>query len=176
MRDTQSHLKALEEIECNGLPGLVEVLREEGLDAVRYVLWDATGWHRDWSEPLSPDNLVSQLLQRSDVEFDPDEGEEIEEKPYQGVQASVCPADRNGTEAPGTALPRAQPRTERVLLKWRRQYQARGEAAFTEKQLSESEALEQKVAELERFCGKLALENEILKKGLARSHSKRGTP
>jgi hypothetical protein len=27
------------------------VLREEGLDAVRYVLWDATGWHRDYSPP-----------------------------------------------------------------------------------------------------------------------------
>lgn len=63
-----------------------------------------------------------------------------------------------------------------VLLKWRREYEARGEAAFTEKQLSEGEALEQKVAELERFCGKLALENEILKKGLARYHSGRGTP
>jgi transposase len=64
-----------------------------------------------------------------------------------------------------------------ILLKWRREYQARGEAAFTEKQLSEGEALEQKVAELERFCGKkLALENEILKKGLARYHSTRGTP
>ena len=22
---------------------------EEGVDAVRYVLWDATGWHRDYS-------------------------------------------------------------------------------------------------------------------------------
>jgi hypothetical protein len=33
----------------SGIPGLVEVLREEGIDAVRYVLWDATGWHRDYS-------------------------------------------------------------------------------------------------------------------------------
>ena len=40
----------------------------------------------------------------------------------------------------------------------------RYEAAFTEKQLSEGEALEAKIAELERFCGKLALENDILKK------------
>ena len=29
----------------------MEVLREEGIDAVRYVLWDATGWHRDYSPP-----------------------------------------------------------------------------------------------------------------------------
>lgn len=41
MKDTPPHLKALEEIEREGIPGLVEVLREEGLDAVRYVLWDA---------------------------------------------------------------------------------------------------------------------------------------
>jgi hypothetical protein len=33
-----------------------------------------------WGEPLSPENFVSQLLHKSDVEFDPDEGEEIEEK------------------------------------------------------------------------------------------------
>jgi transposase len=49
-------------------------------------------------------------------------------------------------------------------LRWRREYEKRGEEAFTDKQLSESDALERKVAELERFCGKLALENEILKK------------
>ena len=51
MKDTPPHLKALEEIEHEGIPGLVEVLREEGIDAVRYVLWDATGWHRDYSPP-----------------------------------------------------------------------------------------------------------------------------
>ena len=66
--------------------------------------------------------------------------------------------------------------SESVLLRWRREYEARGEAAFTEKQLSQTEALEREVAELERFCGKLALENEILKKGLARYRSSKGTP
>jgi transposase len=66
--------------------------------------------------------------------------------------------------------------SESVLLRWRREYEARGQAAFTEKQPSQTEALERKVAELERFCGKLALENEILKKGLARYHSGEGTP
>jgi hypothetical protein len=35
---------------------------------------------------------------------------------------------------------------------------------------------EARVAELERFCGKLALENEILKKELSRYHSGAGTP
>ena len=28
------------------------MLREEGLDGVRYALWDATGWHRDYSPPV----------------------------------------------------------------------------------------------------------------------------
>ncbi len=64
--------------------------------------------------------------------------------------------------------------SESVLLRWRKEYDARGETAFTDKQLSESEALEARIAELERFCGKLALENEILKKGLSRHHSQGG--
>jgi transposase len=55
-----------------------------------------------------------------------------------------------------------------VLLRWRKEYQARGEAAFTEKQRSGNEALEARIAELERFCGQLSLENQILKKSLKR--------
>jgi hypothetical protein len=51
VRGTSPHLKVLEEIEREGTPGLVKVLRKEGLDAVRYVLRDATGWHRDYSPP-----------------------------------------------------------------------------------------------------------------------------
>jgi hypothetical protein len=49
MRDTPPHLKPLEEIEREGISGLVEVLHKEALDAVRHVLWDATGWRRDYS-------------------------------------------------------------------------------------------------------------------------------
>ena len=30
------------------MPGLVEVLRNEGIEGVRYALWDTTGWHRDY--------------------------------------------------------------------------------------------------------------------------------
>jgi transposase len=67
--------------------------------------------------------------------------------------------------------------SQSVLLRWRKEYEARGEEAFTEKQpSSREEALERKVAELERFCGKLTLENEILKKGLERYRSNGGTP
>jgi transposase len=63
-----------------------------------------------------------------------------------------------------------------VLLRWRKEYEARDEAAFTEKQPSGTEALQARIAELERFCGKLALENEILKKALGRSRSSGSTP
>ena len=51
MKDTPPHLRTLEEVEEAGIPGLLEVLREEGLDGVRYALWDATGWHSDYSPP-----------------------------------------------------------------------------------------------------------------------------
>src|SRR5215212_6785636 len=64
-----------------------------------------------------------------------------------------------------------------VLLRWRKEYEARGEEAFTEKQPSpREETLEARIAELERFCGKLALENEVLKRGLSRYRSNGGTP
>lgn len=39
MKDTPSHLKALEEMERECIPVLVEVLSKAGLEAVRYVLW-----------------------------------------------------------------------------------------------------------------------------------------
>lgn len=65
---------------------------------------------------------------------------------------------------------------ESVLLRWRKEYEARGEAAFTEKQLSKDETLEHKIAELERFCGQLALENRVPKKSLERMRSTNGIP
>ncbi len=64
---------------------------------------------------------------------------------------------------------------ESVLSRWRKEYEARGEEAFGEKQSSETEALEARIAELERFCGKLALENEILKKASRTVMSRNGT-
>ena len=60
-------------------------------------------------------------------------------------------------------------------MRWRKEYEARGEAAFTEKEISGEEALEARIAELERFCGQLSLENQILKKSLKKMQSPRGT-
>ena len=48
MEDTPRHLKTLEEVERECIPGLVRVLKEEGLEAVRYFLRDVTGWHADY--------------------------------------------------------------------------------------------------------------------------------
>lgn len=61
-----------------------------------------------------------------------------------------------------------------VLWRWRREYAARGEAAFAPPEPDSLEALERRVAELERFCGQLALENAVLKKGLSLAASRSG--
>ena len=63
MRDNPPHLKALEEIECEGIPGLVEVLREEGLDAVRHTLQDMIGWYEDY-EPSEERSTASEEQKR----------------------------------------------------------------------------------------------------------------
>ncbi len=62
-----------------------------------------------------------------------------------------------------------------LLARWRKEYEARGEEAFGERRPSETAMLEARIAELERFCGKLALENEILKKASRTLTSRNGT-
>lgn len=61
-----------------------------------------------------------------------------------------------------------------VLWRWRREYAERGEAAFGPAELNGQPALERRIADLERLCGQLALENAILKKGLSRAASRSG--
>jgi transposase len=56
-----------------------------------------------------------------------------------------------------------------VLDRWRTEYRARGEEAFIMKTSSSEVTLEARVAELERLCGQLTLENSILKKALQRA-------
>jgi putative transposase len=88
---------------------------------------------------------------------------------------SVCRQIASGERRPAQVC-REHHLAESLLLRWRKEYQQRGEAAFGPYQASEPEALAQKVAELERFCGQLALENAVLKKALARTTSRSGTP
>ena len=44
-----------------------------------------------------------------------------------------------------------------LLARWRAEYTERGEAAFAPKVPNETEALHARIAELEQFCGQLAL-------------------
>jgi len=80
----------------------------------------------------------------------------------------------NGEKRPAQVC-REHSLTENVLLRWRHEYEARGEAAFTPHGATGAEALERKVAELERLCGQLALENAALKKGLSALPSRSAT-
>src|SRR5436305_14269567 len=53
-----------------------------------------------------------------------------------------------------------------VVSRWRKEYQEKGENAFETKTSGEATTQEQKIAELERFCGQLTMEKQILKKTL----------
>jgi transposase len=53
---------------------------------------------------------------------------------------------------------------ESVLSRWRKEYQERGEVAFQPQQAEGPTSQEQRIIELEQFCGQLALENQVLKK------------
>ncbi len=62
-----------------------------------------------------------------------------------------------------------------MVARWRQDYETRGEAAFAPSEPTPTQALEAKVAELERFCGQLAVENAVLKKALQQLPSRNGT-
>lgn len=64
---------------------------------------------------------------------------------------------------------------EGVLLRWRKEYDVRGEAAFSLPDESGGRSQERRIAELERLCGQLALENAALKKGLSLCRSRSNT-
>ena len=79
----------------------------------------------------------------------------------------------SGTRRPAQ-LGREHGLAEGVLWRWRREYAARGEAAFGPSERNGEQVLERRIAELERFCGQLAVENAVLKKGLALAASRSG--
>jgi hypothetical protein len=54
------HFEVLEEIERNGLPGLVKMLCEEGLEEVRFVLWDLAGWREGYALALGTEATLEQ--------------------------------------------------------------------------------------------------------------------
>jgi transposase len=64
---------------------------------------------------------------------------------------------------------------ESLLLRWRHEYEQRGEAAFLPRQPSREEALEARIAELERHCGQLSFELATVKKVSSRPVLRSGT-
>ncbi len=89
----------------------------------------------------------------------------------------LCRQIQSGPKRPAQ-LCREHQLTEGLLLRWRREFEQRGEAAFSAKdsaEVSPTALLEQKIAELERFCGQLSLENSILKKASAAGRQQSGT-
>lgn len=64
---------------------------------------------------------------------------------------------------------------ESVLSHWRKEYQERGENAFQPTKAEGPTTQDQRILELEQFCGQLALENQILKKTLQRLGSRSAT-
>ncbi|MDQ3694759.1 MAG: transposase [Chloroflexota bacterium] len=65
---------------------------------------------------------------------------------------------------------------EPVLWRWRREYGERGEAAFGPRESGDPQVLERRIADLERLCGQLALENAVLQKGRSLAASRSGAP
>ncbi len=80
----------------------------------------------------------------------------------------------SGTKRPAQVC-REHGLAEGLLLRWRREVAERGEAAFGLPEATSVVVLERRVAELERFCGQLAMENAALKKGLSTLPSRSGT-
>jgi len=85
---------------------------------------------------------------------------------------------QRGAKRPSHTAQRAPGRehgiAEGLLLRWRREYETRGEEAFLPRQPSHEEALEARIAELERHCGQLSLELAVAKKALSRPPSRSG--
>jgi transposase len=85
----------------------------------------------------------------------------------------------NGTKRPAQVC-REHQLSDSLLARWRHEYAERGEAAFTPRTGTGTDAsvtpLEMRIAELERFCGQLALENAALKKALQSRSARAPTP
>jgi len=85
---------------------------------------------------------------------------------------------QNGLKRPAQVC-REHSLSQSVLSRWRAELAERGDAAFTAKpptELGATQALEARIAELERHCGQLSLENSVLKKLVARLPSRNATP
>jgi transposase-like protein len=62
-----------------------------------------------------------------------------------------------------------------VLERWLRDYRELGPAGLAPKSASAEAQIEDRLAEMERLCGQLVFENELLKRALKHSQSVRST-
>jgi transposase-like protein len=63
--------------------------------------------------------------------------------------------------------------SENLLSRWKQEFIERGVAVFEQGSSSKADETEQRIADLERMVGRLALENEILKKASSWLESER---
>ena len=87
----------------------------------------------------------------------------------------VCRQIASGQKRPAQVC-REHQLANSLLSRWRAEYAARGEHTFAAQPVDEVAALRAQIAELEQFCGQLALENKLLKTALQRSASESVTP
>jgi transposase len=91
---------------------------------------------------------------------------------------TLCRQVQSGEKRPAQ-LCREHSIDQSVLARWRKEFVDRGEEnAFQPKQpveVSATEALEKRIADLEQHCGRLSLENDLLKKLVARFPLRNGT-
>lgn len=85
------------------------------------------------------------------------------------LKREICRQLANGEKRPAQIC-REYTLAESVVSRWRKAYQERGDQAFEAPPASASQ--DARIAELERFCGQLALENQILKKALQAARSR----
>jgi transposase-like protein len=79
----------------------------------------------------------------------------------------------DGQMRPG-AVCRAYHLAPQVLARWRRDYALRGAAAFTPPAPSTAADVERRIADLERRCQHLTVENTILKNALPAAPTRSG--
>ena len=86
----------------------------------------------------------------------------------------VCQQIAGGTVSQAQ-LCRQHRLTHSALERWYRAYREQGEEAFVKPPAREEELLRERVRELERLCGQLAVDNEVLKRALKGSRSSSAT-
>jgi transposase len=131
-----------------------------------------------WTAPPLPDSGSSKLGRYNDLI--PEEKRAMPGRVHsREFKLTVCRQVHSGEKRPAQIC-REHTLDQSVLSRWRKEFAERGEEnAFLPKQpveVSPTEALEQRIADLERHCGRLSLENELLKKLAARLPSRSATP